>query len=68
MKILSFLYWVHTQDILFDALEYQQRYCKTVSDLDDASDNESIMMKEQEMENKNYDDDSDHDHISTEML
>ena len=26
MKILSFLYWVHTQDILFDAVEYQQRY------------------------------------------
>ena len=28
MKILSFLYFVHTQDNLFDAVEFQQRYRK----------------------------------------
>ena len=34
----------------------------------DESDNESIMMSEQDMENINSGDDSDHDLISTEML
>ena len=37
-------------------------------DRSDESDNESIMMSEQDMENINYGDDSDHDLISTEML
>ena len=36
MKILSSLYWVRTQDILFDALEYQRRYRETLFALDDA--------------------------------
>ena len=36
MKKLSFLYWVRTQVILFDALEYQQRYQKTLFVLADA--------------------------------
>ena len=30
MKILPFLYWVRTQDILFDAVEYQQRCRETL--------------------------------------
>ena len=34
----------------------------------DESDNESIMMSEQDMENINSGDESDHDLISTEML
>ena len=34
----------------------------------DKSDNESIMMSEQDMENLNYSDESDHDFISTEIL
>ena len=34
----------------------------------DKSDNESIMMSEQDMENLNSGDESDHDLISTEML
>ena len=34
----------------------------------DKSDNESVMMSEQDMENLNSSDDSDHDLISTEML
>ena len=34
----------------------------------DESDNESIMMREQDMENINSGDESDHDLISTEML
>ena len=34
----------------------------------DESDNESIMMSEQDMENMNSGDESDHDLISTEML
>ena len=34
----------------------------------DESDNESIMMSEQDMEDINYGDESDHDLISTEML
>ena len=36
MKILSYLYWVHTQDILFDAMESQRRYCETLFALGDA--------------------------------
>ena len=34
----------------------------------DESDNESIMMSEQDMDSINYGDESDHDLISTEML
>ena len=34
----------------------------------DESDNESIIMSEQDMENMNFGDESDHDLISTEML
>ena len=36
MKILPFLYWVRTQDIIFDAMEYQQRYRETIFALGDA--------------------------------
>ena len=36
MNILSSLYWVRTQDIIFDALEYQQRYYETLFALRDA--------------------------------
>ena len=43
---------------------------KTRNDVEsgDESDNESIMMSEQDMENINSSDESDHDLISTEML
>ena len=36
MEILSFLYWVHTQDIIFDVVEYQRRYRETLFVLGDA--------------------------------
>ena len=36
MMILSLLYWVRTQDTLFDAVEYQRRYHKTLFLLGDA--------------------------------
>ena len=36
MKILSSLYWVRTQDILFDAMEYQRRYRETLFVIGDA--------------------------------
>ena len=38
------------------------------AEIGDESDNESIMMSEQDMENINYGDESDHDLISMEML
>ena len=34
--ILTFWYWVRTRDILFDALEYQQRYREILFALGDA--------------------------------
>ena len=36
MTILPFLYWVRTQDILFDAMEYQRRCCETLFVIGDA--------------------------------
>ena len=36
MKILYLLYLVHTQDILFDAVEFQRRYRKNPFALGDA--------------------------------
>ena len=36
MKIISSLYSVRTQDILFDAVEFQQRYSKNPFALGDA--------------------------------
>ena len=36
MKILPSLYLVHTQDTLFDAVEYQQRYRENFFALGDA--------------------------------
>ena len=36
MKILSSLYWVRTQDTLFDAMEFQRRYRENPFALGDA--------------------------------
>ena len=56
--------------ITFAQFEEVNMLTETRSDAEscDESDNESIMMSEQDMENINSGDDSDHDLMSTEML
>ena len=60
-----------TGDIIaFTQFEEGNILTETRNDVEsgDGSDNESIMMSEQDMENINSGDESDHDLISTEML